>query len=324
MTSVGAYPTSVVSEPDFWRVRMKVSQQIDHSEAAWELGEVGVWYGAWSAGEWRNALLAQPRDPWQELKELPHQRALEWENTDLSAVRRFDDIKAHDWCVLYLRQRKELALARLEPGVQSRHDHPLNHVYAEGVFETFKYRRISERKSFRIAELPDAYRLLAAQGRANVHLFHAMRDHVRLLGKHPDAAGVRRELAAMTFNDLIDTLGASAWESVCTSYLTLEHGFVPTGLSTGLTLETLDIVGRSTRDGSHILAQCKKHRGAVSIDADFLSAVDAQGPTCKAFFFAFGGCDGDIPAHVHVVGREEMLAWAETEKGSMYRRFLTS
>ena len=316
----------LMPEVEFWRVRMKVGHEFERSEAAWDRGEVGVWYGAWTADDWRRALAVDPDDPWPILRDLPHQRALDWGyDVDLSAVRRFEAIAPRDWCVVYLRSKGEIGLARIEPGMRSEEDHPLNQHYDEGLVEVFKYRRIVERKSFRIAELPDAYRLLAAQGRAGtVHRFHAMREHVRLLAGQPDAAGVRRALSSMSFADLIDTLGASAWESVCTAYLTLEHAFVPTGLRTGSTLETLDIVGRSVPDGTHILAQCKKNGHSVAIDPDFLSAVEAQGAACRAFYFAFGGCHGDVPAHVTVIGRTEILRWIDTETGGMYRGFLVA
>ena len=99
--------------------------------------------------------------------------------------------------------------------------------------------------------------VIEANGRCiqAVHRLHAMRDQVRLLAQRPDAAAVRRAFSALSFDDMLDALGPSAWESFCTAYLIIEHGFVPTGLRTGSTLETVDIVGRCVSDGSHIMAQ---------------------------------------------------------------------
>jgi hypothetical protein len=52
----------------YWRVRMKVAGWHDRSEAAWERGEVGIWYGAWTASDWREARRINPGDPWSASK----------------------------------------------------------------------------------------------------------------------------------------------------------------------------------------------------------------------------------------------------------------
>jgi hypothetical protein len=97
---------------------------------------------------------------------------------------------------------------------------------------------------------------------------------------------------------------------------------VPTGLSTGRTLPVFDIGGRRVPDGLHILAQCKKNPGSVLIDDSFAAAVTHYGTPHKAFYFAFGGCHGERPASIEIVDRTKILAWAKTERGTMYRRFL--
>lgn len=309
----------------YWRVRMKVSGWRDLSEVAWDRGEVGIWYGAWTANDWREARCVEPNNPWSLIKELPRQQQLNWKSApDIRAALRFEAIDPSDWVVVYLPGRSEIGLAHLEPELLSDIDHPLNERDdATGAMEIFKFRKISDRKTFNLADLPDAYHLLAAQGRGNVHEFHAMHEHVRLLAELDDATALRASLKAMAFDDLIDILGASAWESVCTAFLTLEHNFVPTGLSTGFTLPVFDIIGRRVPDGIHILAQCKKTPGSIVIKSEFSSAVSSYPMPCKAFYFAFGGCQGDVPRGIDVVGRKEILAWAETERGAMYRRFLT-
>ena len=307
----------------FWRVRMKVGGQYDQSRKAWDCGQVGVWYGAWTAMEWSNACLAQPNDPWAILRELPHQQELGWDFTpDIAAIRRLEAIGPEDWVVVFLRDRSEIGLARLKPGLYSEQGHPLNQVYENGSFETFKFRRLVDRKTFALAELPDGYRLLPAQGRGNLHQFHGMRGHIRLLADKPDAESVREAIREMPFDQLIDILGASAWESVCTAYLTLERGFVPTGLRTGSTLPVFDIVGRSMTDGTHILAQCKKNPGPVGLPDEFLAGIEHYAGALSAYYFAFGGCHDPVPANVQVVGREQILTWVQTERGAMYRGFL--
>jgi hypothetical protein len=308
--------------PRYWRVRMKVEGYIDLSTKAWDRGEVGIWYGAWSADEWRTACMTDNADPWRSLRELPHQQALGWGKLDLGPVRRFESIGPDDWVIVFLREKGAIGLAKLSAGMQSDQQHPLNTGNPE-VSETFKFRKIVNSKTFRLSELPDAYRLLPAQGRGNVHEFHSMYGHVQLLASHETEESIRASLWEMPFDELIGILGASAWESVSTAYLTIEHGFVPTGLSTGYTLPVFDIVGRGVNDGAHILAQCKKHSTSQPIDPDFAEAVSTYTGSCKAFYFCFGGCHGDIPYGVEVIGRQEVLAWAETERGAMYRRFLT-
>lgn len=311
-------------EARYWRVRMKVAGDHDVSVEAWERGEVGVWYGAWSADEWQEACRAQPDDPWNILREHPHQQELGWNSRpDIGVVRRLEAIGPDDWVVVFLRQRAEFGLAQLEPGMYSHENHALNQPYPDrGAKEVFKFRRIKTSKVFKLMDWPDAYHLLAAQGRGNVHEFHGMRPHVRLLAESESAAMLRATLAALPFDCLIDFLGASAWESLCTAYLTLEQGFVPTGLSTGMTLPTFDIVGRRVPDGLHVFAQCKKNSGSVSIDDGFAAAVSAHNGPYKAFYFAYGGCHGEIPLDTEVIGRAEILLWAQTERGAMYRRFL--
>lgn len=311
-------------EARFWRVRMKVRDRGDVSTTAWDRGEVGIWYGAWSAEELKRARQDNPREPWVQINGLEHQQALEWGNSlDISTIERFEKIGPDDWVVVFLSDRAQFGLAHLEPEMHSADDHELNQPYpTPGVKEVFKFRRTINTKVFRIEDLPDAYHLLAAQGRGNVHEFHGMRNHVRLLAESKNVQEVRATLSRMPYDDLIDFLGASAWESVCTAYLTLEHGFVPTGLSTGYTLPIFDIVGRRVPDGLHILAQCKKNPYSVAIDSTFAETLEAYEAPHKAFYFAFGGCHGTVPPSIEIIDRTAILAWAETERGSMFRRFM--
>lgn len=313
-----------MSEARYWRVRMKVMDRGDVSTEAWDRGEVGIWYGAWSVDEWKQARRESPADPWSEVAKLDHQIALGWDKPpDIPTIDRFEKIGPDDWVVVFLGNRAQFGLAQLEPDMHSADDHVLNQPYpTPGVKEIFKFRRIINTKVFNLPDLPDAYHLLSAQGRSNVHEFHGMRNHVRLLAESKDVQDVRTTVSRMPFDNLIDFLGASAWESVCTAYLTLEHGFVPTGLSTGYTLPTFDIVGRRVPDGMHILAQCKKDPNSVTIEPGFKETIQAYHAPYKAFYFAFGGCQGIIPPQIEVISRIGILAWAETERGSMFRRFI--
>ena len=96
---------------------------------------------------------------------------------------------------------------------------------------------------------------------------------------------------------------------------------MPTGLSIGRTLPTVDIIGRR-RDGSHIFAQCKKHPTAQSIARDFLTLSESLAPEDTAFYFAYGGCLKESRSNIRVIDRENALRWAETRNGQLYRRLL--
>ena len=135
-------------------------------------------------------------------------------------------------------------------------------------------------------------------------------------------AAVQATVAAMPLDAFLDFMGAVAWESFCTGYLTLEHGFVPTGLATGRTLPTFDIVGRRHSDGMHIFAQCKKNVGPVEVEQPFTVALRAHTGPALAFYFAYGGCREPVPASVEVVDKDRMLAWLATERGERYRALL--
>jgi hypothetical protein len=122
--------------------------------------------------------------------------------------------------------------------------------------------------------------------------------------------------------EFLELLGPSSWESVCQAYLSLEHRFVPTGLRCGGTLPDLDIVGRRSTDGARIIAQCKKDPKAEPIADSFLETAGRSRKGQKAFYFAFGGCRGEIPSHVSVIDRDTIAAWSKTRPGARYFRWL--
>jgi len=173
----------------------------------------------------------------------------------VATARRFKDISDEDWVVIYLSDTQEIGLAKVKGSLCSKAKHPLNLNHGE----LFKYRRIRDKKTFRLLRLPDAYWLFPTQGRGNVHQFNNMREHVRLLAEHLNEDAINRAISQRPFDEMLDILGASAWESFCFAYLIWEEGFVPTGLSTGRTLPTVDIIGRR-RNGSRVFAQCKTDR----------------------------------------------------------------
>jgi hypothetical protein len=243
-----------------WRLRMKAFGE-DFADRCWQAGELGIWYGGWPA-ELLNADATLA-----DLNGLPAQHELEWDVTKscYKTALRFRNIPPTDWVLVYLKRLRSIGLAQIAYPLLSRDDHELN---KDG--EIFKYRVIVDKKIFKIDELPDAYQLLAAQGQANVHNLVAMKRHVDALVEYQTSHEINDYLRGLTVTELLDFLGASAWESFCMAYLITEEGFVPTGLSAGRTLAVLDLVGRSRVDGKRVYAQCKKMNMGVEIGEEFL------------------------------------------------------
>jgi hypothetical protein len=301
---------------NYWRIRMR-DWQSDRTQEAWENNEVGIWYGAWTMEDYEYALLNHPTAISDHLKTCSEKRNPEWKwNPDVGPMRRFIGIKETDWVVVYLRKAKEIGIARVCSSVQSRLNHPFN----DGG-EIFKYRKITNKKQFRIPSLPDAYSLIPSQGRGNVFQLRGMSKHIELLAESEDESSVYRALATKSFDELLDLLGASAWESFCVAYLILEEGFVPTGLSTGRTLPNLDIVGRRKSDGMRVIAQCKKDVSTESIDERFVEVcASLDGVRHVAYYFAFGGVLGKVPPGVKVVDKAEIVHWTQGENGGRYQQ----
>jgi hypothetical protein len=63
----------------------------------WTRKEVGIWYGAWSAGDFQDAL--SKADPAAELSAVAGQKELGWGVSDsfVNTARRFAAISVSDW-----------------------------------------------------------------------------------------------------------------------------------------------------------------------------------------------------------------------------------
>lgn len=113
----------------YWRVRLK-NQDGEFARDAWERNEIGIWYGAWSAEDFRNAA-ARGRTSQEVadiLNNLPAQQNLvesaAWDRpiqaTNIDTVRRFfDKISEGDWVVVYLGAERAIALAQMHGVVYS-------------------------------------------------------------------------------------------------------------------------------------------------------------------------------------------------------------
>jgi len=259
------------------------------TKEAWEKGVVGIWYGAATAEEITKALNLNVREGQDFLLSLPNQRRLGWTRIDLNAPRRFSEIAENDWVFTYY--GGSLHFAHTTGEVQSDPTHEWNF---DG--ETFKYRSIVGKKSFPLAELPDAFRLLTMSGRNNVHEVPSIEKLVCILADSPDTESAKRKIQEMPLTEWLDVLGPSGWESLSLAYLILEEGSVPTGLDVGRNLPIFDIVGRD-RAGNRVFAQCKKNPTAIPMENTFRQLARDATRDSKYFYFSYGGCTGELAHH---------------------------
>jgi len=293
------------------RVRMKTKEG-DQTALAWDRGEVGVWYGGWSADDL--AAASSTEKPWEALSEsVNHRRHFTWSvspNYYRTALR-FASITPDDWVLVVA--RGQIHLGRLVGPVESDEAHPLNF---EG--QLLKFRRVTQQKAFPLAQLPEVYALVPQAGLGNVFQFGDLGHLVAWLADARDAGEVCQRLAALPLAEFIAALGPRGWESIAEAYLILEEGYVPVGLTVGGTLKTFDLLGRSLRDGARLVAQCKNARHVVSVDAEFLDRLSDSAGGMRAYYFAYGGCTG-APADVRVVTGADIVRWLETnESGKRY------
>ena len=300
-----------------WRIRVKLDENHDLSSEAWQRNEAGVWYGAFSAQDLTEAFERSPNDALGYLNDLPEQRDLQWtvRKNHLDTVLRMRGIPTEDWVMLYLPATQTIGIARLGGSLTSSQSHPLN-----GNGETFKFRTLSNKREFKLSDLPDVYRLLPSQGRGNVFVLRETWRLVQLLLASQTAAEVNEQLRGLPFDELLDFLGPSGWESFSFAYLIFEEEFVPTGLSIGRTLPTVDIVGRRKDTGRRIIAQCKKDNQKRKIEEEFEEACKAANTI--AYYFAYGGCKGFVPENVRVIDSGEAIRWSNSPNGKRFWELL--
>jgi hypothetical protein len=110
-------------EPNYWRIRFRVAGSDDLTREAWERDEIGIWYGAWTASDLNDAISKHATNIGAHLNSLRSQRRLGWD-VDINTVMRFKNISEIDWIVIYLRDHKEIGLAKICSEIRSDPDHP--------------------------------------------------------------------------------------------------------------------------------------------------------------------------------------------------------
>ncbi|HZL25914.1 MAG TPA: hypothetical protein VFC39_05235 [Acidobacteriaceae bacterium] len=316
-----------MNEMTCYRIRMKFGKDgPDISKEAWEAGLVGIWFGSWGIQDLYHSYAAYPsKQPGEvtngeiesyinaqlRLRHLP----LNMKADFVPAIKTFDEtLSENSWICTYFDGKLHLGqIADKEPRDEARFD--LNK-------ERFKARTIKNCKSFEVATLPDAFRLIASAGRQTIHKLDSHRKLVSILINAKNVDAVISKIRTLPFDEWMDILGDKGWESVCTAYLIMEHGFLPTGLLVGRTLPDFDIVGHDL-SGIPIYGQCKKNPGLYSFNERDRQNFAHLPKKAKKFFFPFAGGDESAIPGVSVISYPTLRGWLDTTtKGKKYKEIL--
>jgi len=319
-----------------WRVRMHAGEFGDYSEEAWQRGEIGVWYGGWSADDFLRARNSpeghrtlsqsaghQPiRKHWGSPGDVP--------KSFFDTAVRFAAIPERDWILLAFKAPSSgndkpsycLGLGHLDNELLSDEEHAFNLQYSPNAKELFKFRRLRSRKQFRLSKLPEVFRLIPQTGRGNIFKFGDLNTIVIWLVHAESEDDVWSHFRALPLAEMISALGPKGWEALAEAYLILEERYVPVGLVVGKTLKTFDLLGRSLRDGARLVASCKNERRPIALPEEFRDAILDMSPPDRAYFFAYGGCsDATWPENLTVVDGGRIVEWLE--KGELGRKYLS-
>jgi len=300
----------------------------DFAKRVWGEGLIGIWFGSWDIADLYAAYGAyRPKQNYEvtnseiekHINKLLRDRKLP-ENMaagDVPTIKTFDDkLTEGTWVFTYFDGKLHFGqVADVNPIDEPRFN--FNH-------EHFKAKPVKNCKCFEVAKLPDVFRLLPSAGRSTLHKVSSHEKLISILIEARDEDDVRSAIRGLPLTDWIDALGDKGWESVCTAYLILEHGFLPTGLLVGSTLADFDIVGHDL-NGTSIYGQCKKtptpHR---------FSRKDKESFAClprdtKKFFFPYAGPEEGPLSGVSVVSYSRIRRWLEaTENGKRYKEVIRS
>lgn len=295
----------------------------DFAERAWQNDMIGIWYGSWTPDEFYAACGStrplSARDTAERLNRLMASRGEHCviSEAGVQTALRFDDkLDAGTWVFTFF--GKSIHIAQVAD---------INPFVADASFvkneEVFKVKRIQNKKSFLLKELPDVY-LIAAAGQGNVYKATGCAGLLRILKDCKDASEVVQAFRRLDWDEWLDVLGPKGWESLCLGYLIQEHGFLPDGLVVGGTLEDFDIVG-TLSNGKAVYAQCKNDRQVHRISLNERSAFsDLPSDSVDCFFFAYKGADDEIPS-VKMIDGNFIKSWLDTSpKGQAFKRRLRS
>lgn len=305
-----------------YRIRMKYGADgKDFSKRVWNESLVGIWFGSWDVADLYAAYEAyRPKQN----HEVTNQEIEKYVNTVLRerelpenmqssfvpTIKAFDELPASTWVFTYFDGHLHFGqIADVNPYDEPRFDWNEEH---------FKAKWVENRKSFEVAKLPDAFRLLASAGQQTLHQVRSYEKLVSILIEAEDVDDALLAIRRLSLPEWIDALGSKGWESICTAYLILEHGFLPTGLLTGGTLADFDIVGHDL-DGTAIYGQCKKSPTPYRFSAKDEEAFMSLPHGAKKFFFPYAGPEESPLIGVSVIPYRIIRKWFETtETGRKY------
>lgn len=327
----------------FWRIRMRYSpephQISDYSERAWKRGQVGIWYGAWSAHDYEEAIKTDGKRPEDYLNTaVTAQRELyeslrtcgildgDIGSAAIATIKRFYGISKGDWVVACFGEAIHLGRVATENPKSDPHDDILNCIHPKAeVREVWKYLEVEDRKSFPLSGLPDFYRIIqqyVPQG--NIFRFQGnYLEAVRHLAQYASVTEVQDAFRNKSVKEKLDFMGPESWESFCLGYLIRMRNFVPTGLNCGRTLKHFDMVGTDWNSGKKVYAQCKKHQMVTNVEPDFFASAQEIKRTdkdAKVYYFPYGGCSSFDSTVIDEVidGKTIMESWLKTEDGHRY------
>ena len=303
-----------------------VSDGKDFTKSVWEEGLVGIWFGSWDIADLYAAYGAyRPKQNHEvtnleierHINSLLHDRALpqNMRAAFVPTIKTFDEnLIEGTWVFTYFDGKLHFGqIADVKPN-----DEPC---FAWNQ-EHFKVKPVENCKSFEVAKLPDAFRLLASAGQQTLHQLKSYKKLVSILIAARDVDDVLSAIRRLSLPEWIDALGPKGWESVCTAYLILEYGFLPAGLLIGGTLANFDIVGHDL-DGTAIYGQCKKTPTPYQFAENDKESFAALPKGAKKFFFPYAGPDEWPLSGISVVPYSRMREWFETtENGKKYARII--
>jgi hypothetical protein len=296
----------------------------DFTKRVWEQGLVGIWFGSWDIDDLYAAYRAYRPKKNNEVTNLEIERYINKLLIDrglpnnmrakfVPTIKTFDEELDEDvWVFTYFDGALHFGqIADINPRDDPRFDCEKEH---------FKVKPIKNCKSFDVAKLPDAFRLLASAGQQTLHQLKSYEVLVSILIAATDEDDALAAIRSLSLPDWIDALGPKGWESVCTAYLILEHGFLPTGLLVGGTLADFDIVGHDL-DGVAIYAQCKKKPTPYQFSEQDRQNFAILPAETKKFFFPYAGPAEWPLSGVSVVPYSRIREWFETTQNG--RRYQT-
>lgn len=206
-----------------YRIRMKYGTDgEDFTKRIWEMDLIGIWFGSWNIADLYAAYEAYRPKQNHEVtnneieryinavlseRKLPENMRSEFVPT----VKAFDHLPESTWVFTYFDGHLHFGqISDVNP-------------YDEPRFnwnkERFKAKPVENCKSFEVAKLPDAFRLLASAGQQTLHQIKSYDKLVSILIEAGDVDDVLCAIRRLSLPEWIDALGSKGWESICTAYL---------------------------------------------------------------------------------------------------------